>query len=413
MATDAVIPNEVRDPLLSGEKQFPRDARDDKANNTHAWLAYVSVFAAVCIMVGVYWDISWHMSIGRDTFWTPAHLLIQSGGLIAGLCSGFVAIKSTFWPNDREIGTGVRMWGFRAPLGAWACIWGCFAMLASAPFDNWWHNAYGLDVKIVSPPHTILALGIFAIMNGALLLSLASQNRAAGKSRRQFTILYLIAGGLIVMNFAVFLSESSARFMQHGAAFYHLSAVFYPFALVGVARASKHRWACTIASAIYMGIMLVMMWTVQRFSATPMLGPIYQNVTHFVGMSWPLWLVLPGVAMDYARLYLARHEELLARHKVPAPILEAIALGVVFMIVFAAVQWPWSSFMVLSRFARNGFFNADNFVYWAQPSYVARSHRFDPTGGHFLPAAAKALGIAAISACVGLGWGTWMTKVRR
>jgi len=32
-------------------------------------------------------------------------------------------------------------------------------MLTSAPFDNWWHNAYGLDVKIVSLPHSILALG--------------------------------------------------------------------------------------------------------------------------------------------------------------------------------------------------------------------------------------------------------------
>lgn len=47
--------------------------------------AYACVFAALCVMVGVYWDISWHMTIGRDTFWTPAHLVIQAGGLIAGL----------------------------------------------------------------------------------------------------------------------------------------------------------------------------------------------------------------------------------------------------------------------------------------------------------------------------------------
>ena len=30
-------------------------------------------------------------------------------------------------------------------------------MLTSAPFDNWWHDAYGLDVKIISPPHMFLA----------------------------------------------------------------------------------------------------------------------------------------------------------------------------------------------------------------------------------------------------------------
>src|SRR5215207_9383707 len=112
-----VVLNEVKDPLVGPEKQVARPARDD-TGNTHAWLAYVAVFAAVCIMVGVYWDISWHMSIGRDSFWTPAHLLIQAGGLLAGLSSGVVALKSTFWPSPRDVGTSVRLWGFRAPLGA-------------------------------------------------------------------------------------------------------------------------------------------------------------------------------------------------------------------------------------------------------------------------------------------------------
>ena len=29
-------------------------------------------------------------------------------------------------------------------------------MIVSAPFDNWWHNAYGLDVRIISHPHMVL-----------------------------------------------------------------------------------------------------------------------------------------------------------------------------------------------------------------------------------------------------------------
>ena len=410
MASAPTVPIDGSTDRQIGQSANPSVGQSVNPRNTHAWLAYVAVVGALGIMVGVYWDISWHMSIGRDSFWTPAHLLIQAGGLLAGLCSGFVALKCTFFPNERDVATTVRLWGFRAPLGAWACIWGCFAMLASAPFDNWWHNAYGLDVKIVSPPHTVLAMGIFAIMNGALLLALASQNRAAEKSRTQFTVLYLIAGGLIVMNFAIFLSEYSVRFLQHGAVFYHFSAIFYPFALVGIGRAAKHRWACTIAAAIYMSIMLIMMWTVQQFPATPMLGPIYQNITHFVGMAWPLWLIFPALALDYARWFYARRYA--ARFKLPI-LAEAAAFGLIFIIVFAAVQWPWASFMVLSPAARNGFFNADNFVYWAQPSYVARSHRFEPDQFRFLPSATEAVLISALSAWVGLGWGTWMSKVRR
>src|SRR5512132_1804353 len=149
------------------------------------WHAYTAAFAAACVMIGAYWDISWHMSIGRDTFWTPAHLLIQAGGLIAGISSGYVAIKTTFFGTDAERNSGVSFWGFRAPLGAWIGVWGCGAMLTSAPFDNWWHNAYGLDVRIISPPHAVLAIGIYAIVVGALLLTLAQQNRADARSQRK------------------------------------------------------------------------------------------------------------------------------------------------------------------------------------------------------------------------------------
>src|SRR5437899_8590051 len=97
------------------------------------WHVYAVVFGAVCVMVGVYWDISWHMSIGRDTFWTPAHLLIQAGGLIAGLTSGYVALRTTFGDNPAARDASVSFWGFRAPLGAWVCVWGCIAMVTSAP----------------------------------------------------------------------------------------------------------------------------------------------------------------------------------------------------------------------------------------------------------------------------------------
>src|SRR5205085_9835518 len=63
-------------------------------------------------------------------------------------------------------------------LGAWICIWGCGMLLTSAPFDNWWHNAYGLDVRIISPPHAVLAVGIFSIVIGAVLLCQREQERA-------------------------------------------------------------------------------------------------------------------------------------------------------------------------------------------------------------------------------------------
>ena len=262
------------------------------------WHAYTAVLAAACVMVGVYWDISWHMSIGRDSFWTPAHLLIQAGGLIAGSSSGYVAIKTTFFGTDAERNAGVSFWGFRAPLGAWICVWGCGAMLTSAPFDNWWHNAYGLDVRIISPPHAVLAIGIYSIVVGALLLTLAQQNRA--EARRSGDLAWVLAGtgGLFIMNFALFLTEFGERRMMHSPKFYEVVSLAFPFALTAMARAIKLRWAATAAAAFYTAVTLVLMWTLQLFPATPKLGPIYQHVTHMITLSFPLLIIVPAFFID-------------------------------------------------------------------------------------------------------------------
>jgi hypothetical protein len=118
---------------------------------TIPWLATSVIIAATAVVVGVIWDISWHMTIGRDTFWTPGHLAIYFGGLVGGVASGLVVLQTTFGSTTAWKDSSVRLWGFRGPLGAWVSIWGAFAMLTSAPFDDWWHNAYGLDVQILSP----------------------------------------------------------------------------------------------------------------------------------------------------------------------------------------------------------------------------------------------------------------------
>ena len=86
--------------------------------------------------------------------------------------SSKLPLRTTFGDNARANDAAVSFWGFRAPLGAWVAIWGCFAMVSSAPFDNWWHDAYGLDVRIISPPHTVLALGIaggLGLLYGAVI----------------------------------------------------------------------------------------------------------------------------------------------------------------------------------------------------------------------------------------------------
>ncbi|MGA3213264.1 MAG: hypothetical protein ABSD20_18325, partial [Terriglobales bacterium] len=108
------------------------------------WQVKGAVAGIVGGTVGGTWDISWHMSVGRDTFWTAPHTLIYlSVAAVAISCTSLI-LKSTFG-NDTDRSSAVRIWSLWGPLGAFIAIWGCLAMLTAAPFDNWWHNAYGLD----------------------------------------------------------------------------------------------------------------------------------------------------------------------------------------------------------------------------------------------------------------------------
>ena len=380
--------------------------RDSSAVATDAWHARAVVLAAACVMVGVYWDISWHMTIGRDSFWTPAHLLIQAGGLIAGLSSGYVALRTTFAGTPSQEASSVSFWGFRAPLGAWVCIWGCGAMLASAPFDNWWHNAYGLDVQIISPPHMVLALGIVAITVGAMLLTLARQNQTTGPEQRQFALLFTIVAAFWIMNVWIMLSEYSYKEFMHSGLFYRVAATYYPLVLLTTARANTLRWPATKAAAIYMGVTLGLMWVLQIFPAEPKLGPIYQRITHMVTMDFPIIMIVPALGLDIVRQRLENR----VRDLWLAPVLALVFVG-----LFMAVEWPFATFLITTH-SRNWFFNGANYVYFMSKQFAAQTFRFanwKPWAQPLVPQLGLAVALATVSSYLGLKWGAWMTKVRR
>src|SRR5262249_39163880 len=162
-------------------------------------LVWANVIASVCIATGLYWDISWHETIGRDSFWTPAHLLIQFGAILGAFSSAWVIMRTTFAGDPEARQNSVSVLGFRAPLGAFIAAWGGGAMLTSAPFDNWWHEAYGLDVKILSPPHVLLAVGIAGILWGGAIQAASYLNRVEGEERKRGQRILLFVGGFVMV----------------------------------------------------------------------------------------------------------------------------------------------------------------------------------------------------------------------
>src|SRR5712692_7820158 len=187
--------------------QVQTGERADVETASIPWTVWCIFAGIVSGTIGGSWDISWHMSIGRDTFWTPAHILIQLTGVLAGIACASMILSSTFVSASTARSASVKIWGFRGPLGAFIAVWGCVAMLTSAPFDNWWHNAYGLDVKIVSPPHVLLLLGSLAIRVGALALLAGLMNRVREELRRKLAWLFFFVASTCVVQLGLIILE--------------------------------------------------------------------------------------------------------------------------------------------------------------------------------------------------------------
>jgi len=226
---------------------------------------YVVVLAAALIASGLIWDISWHRSVGRDTFWTAPHLLEYIAALLVGVSCGSLILRNSFGAALPERARMVRFWGFHGPLGAWVSVWGSLAMLVSAPFDNWWHNAYGLDVRIISPPHLLLGTGMIAIVLGAMLMALAEQNNAAGHTERGVSVLFAVAAAILMLTRVTMTMEYTGfPNLWRSRLFYLISAASFPLLLAAVARAGRLRWPATATAALFMLFSLLLSWVLQN-----------------------------------------------------------------------------------------------------------------------------------------------------
>ena len=377
---------------------------------TVPWYIWVGAIAVTSSSIGGTWDVSWHRSIGRDTFWTPAHMLIYACGVLAGIVGTWLVLNATFGRSQKAEqlrNASVKVLGLRAPLGVFLAGWGGLAMLTSAPFDNWWHNAYGLDVKIVSPPHTLLILGIRAVAVGMMFLILAAMNRAADAGTADFKTLqrlFLYLSGLAVLGQMFFIQEFTWDVVLHRSVAYIALGIAVPLIFATIAQASRFRWACTTAAAIYMFFIIAEILILPLVPAQPKLGPVFYPVTHLVPAKFPVLLIVPAFALD---LFWQR-----ARSWKPWQI--AIVSGILFVAIVFAVEWPFANFLV-SKASENRFFGTIYFDYNSQATGFDRMRRFfhPDHGAALLKGLTTATLCAIASTWVGLRFGHWMRGVQR
>jgi hypothetical protein len=130
-------------------------------------------------LFATYWDDSWHTDKGRDEFAIAPHLLLYSGVLLASLAVaawGLLAWRRAGWGA-----AGVRT-VLAQPALLLAGIGGATTLL-SGPVDGAWHEAFGRDAVVWSPPHLTAVLGTLALSVGLLAGLRTTVGAGAGTAR--------------------------------------------------------------------------------------------------------------------------------------------------------------------------------------------------------------------------------------
>jgi hypothetical protein len=176
-----------------------------RATGLPSWVALpslVSTASLITALLGMYWDISLHIDVGRDAgpLANPAHYLILIGlyGIFAA--GFFAAVLTEGKPSDTAVRIG-RDW--YAPLGAVlmsAC--GAFSLIAF-PLDDMWHRLFGQDVTLWGPTHLMLIGGAaLSLVGQSILLAEGSRSQESDNVRRMSVVLWLrraaLAGALLI-----------------------------------------------------------------------------------------------------------------------------------------------------------------------------------------------------------------------
>jgi hypothetical protein len=135
---------------------------------TERRIRQVSAWIMLCLLLfaelGLAWDRRWHDILGRDQFWIPPHIMMYTGVAGTGLIALFIVLLDTRRYYQKKTGvddssTISILRFFHAPLGFILLGFGMLTDLIAAPFDNYWHELYGIDVTLWTPFHLMGALG--------------------------------------------------------------------------------------------------------------------------------------------------------------------------------------------------------------------------------------------------------------
>lgn len=345
-----------------------------------AWLALLAI---VAVPLTLLWDYGWEMTVGVDETWALPHVANYAAVLLAGLAAVLVILF-----RGRA--------GATMPLGMCVVLWGAVAFGTAVIFDRWWQASYGAAAGIWHPPQLLKAVSF-------LVLALGAWGYFAGRQDGAGAWAFALAGGVVLAMISVVTLAGNFANQQHGAPFYQVAGGTYPIVLAAAAVVGRGRYAATAAALCYTAILAAAVWLIPLIPGEPIAGPIYQHRRYLLPPPFPLLLIAPALALDLLLRVFPARDRRGGR---------GIETGLAFLFVFAAVQWPFASFL-LSPAAGNWFF-AGGGNEWSS------FHRLDPRqrvefwtvpGEEFnMVNVLIAAGLAVAACSVGLWLGGWIKR---
>lgn len=153
-------------------------------------------------VVGLYWDVAFHIDRGRDeALFTPSHTMIVLG--LGGLV--YSAVIAVIFATLERARVGLRVVGLRLPWSALTLAALGAGAVAGFPLDDLWHEAYGVDVTLWSPTHLqLVGGGSLATLPVWLMLL---EGRPRGRPTLLGRAIHALALGAVLTGMSTFQGE--------------------------------------------------------------------------------------------------------------------------------------------------------------------------------------------------------------
>jgi len=279
----------------------------------HAAPALLGGLALQVAVLGMYWDVGYHVDHGRDqAVLTVPHLLIVLGlqGIVfAALLHGI--LRGEGGRGDRRIrALRLRL----SPGGVVMLVCGSVALIGF-PLDAIWHALFGEDVTLWGPTHLLMIGG--AGLSTLGLWMVVRQGLEVGRPRRAARRIHARVTGALLIGLSTFQAEFDFGVPQ-------FQLLFQPVLI-----------ALAAACALVCARSLLGPWG--AFQALAMFLVIRGALALFVGVAvgyttprFPLY-VAEAAVVEVAALVLARR-----------PLAFALAAGAGIGTVGFAAEWGWS-----------------------------------------------------------------------